>query len=134
MPNSITSDSTFSALKFALDGLARQQEVLGQNVANVDTPKYLAQTVDFQSTLQRALGKNKIMPLSTTHNQHIALTDQGVGFETTLRRGGSVRADGNDVDIDVEMEQMTETNIQYQALTQLISKKFNLLKSITSGR
>ncbi len=134
MGDSLVNDPTFSALKFALDGLSRQQEVLGQNIANVDTPKYLAQTVDFQSTLKRALGQNKVMPLSTTHAQHIAFNDQPFGIQTTFRQGGSVRADGNDVDIDVEMEAMTENNIQYQALTQMISKKFLLLKNIVSGR
>ena len=134
MANSITTDSTFSALKYALDGLSRQQEVLGQNIANVDTPEYKAQTVDFQSSLKQALNKSKVMPLSTTHAGHIDLTDGPLGFQAAFRRGGSVRADGNDVDIDVEMEQMTETNIQYQALTQMISKKFQVVKNIVSGR
>lgn len=134
MANTITSSTTIDALKYALDGLSRQQEVLGQNIANVDTPNYKAQTVDFQSSLKLALGKNKVMPLSTTHVEHIDLSNGLFGYETAFRRGGSVRADGNDVDIDVEMEQMTETNIQYQALTQMISRKFLAIKNIVSGR
>lgn len=135
MANSITSGPTFSSLKYALDGLARQQEVLGQNIANVDTPNYKAQTVDFQSALKLALNnKNKMMPLSTTHNNHIALKSDALGYQAEFRQGGSVRADGNDVDIDVEMEQMTETNIQYQALTQMISRKYQGIKNIASGR
>ena len=134
MGNSITSGPTFSALKFALDGLSRQQEVLGQNIANVDTPEYKAQAVDFQSSLKLAMGKSKVMPLSTTHIGHIALSDGLLGYQTEFRQGGSVRADGNNVDIDVEMEQMTETNIQYQALTQMISRKYQGIKNIASGR
>ena len=45
-----------------------------------------------------------------------------------------MRLDGNNVDIDLEMSQMAETSIQYQSLTQLVSKKLALLKSIAIGR
>jgi flagellar basal-body rod protein FlgB len=50
------------------------------------------------------------------------------------RTGGSMRADGNNVDIDVELMEMTETGIAYQALTQAASKKLALLKSIAMAR
>jgi len=38
-------DPTSRALRLALDGLARRQEVIAQNIANVDTPQYRALAV-----------------------------------------------------------------------------------------
>ena len=45
-----------------------------------------------------------------------------------------VRADGNNVDIDVELTQMAETGIRYQALSQLITRKYQGLRTILQGR
>lgn len=136
MTDSIISDKAMRAAQAALDGLAMQQELIGQNLSNVDTPGYKAQTVDFQSALRRALntetGPGKV-EMATTNSAHLASPDRVDQAQVSLRKGGSVRADGNDVDIDVELTQMTEAGIQYQAITQLVSKKFLLLKNIVSG-
>jgi flagellar basal-body rod protein FlgB len=55
-----------------------------------------------------------------------------VGVE--LRQGGTERADGNNVDVDVELTQMAETGIRYQALTQLITRKYQSVRTILQGR
>jgi flagellar basal-body rod protein FlgB len=41
--------------------------------------------------------------------------------------------DGNNVDVDVELTQMAETGVRYQAFTQLITKKYQDLRSIVKG-
>ncbi len=134
MPNLITSDNALRAARFALDGLARQEEIIGQNLANVDTPGYSAQTVDFQAALKRALKDDDSLTLQTTRSGHINVTDGSEAISVLMRQGGAARADGNNVDIDVEMMQMTETEVNYRALTQLVSKKLALLKTLATGR
>jgi flagellar basal-body rod protein FlgB len=142
MPDPITSDRAMRNAQFALDGLSRQQEVISQNLANIDTPAYHAQTVDFQSALHRALedggdalqGSPQRVSMVTTRQGHLPSTDRPDQVQFSLRKGGSLRADGNNVDVDVEMSQMAETGIQYQAISQLVSKKLLLLKNIASGR
>ncbi len=140
MTDPITSDRTLRAAQFALDGLAMKQDLISNNLANIDTPGYLAQDADFQSALQRAIkpagSKSNLQPVSMqiTHPGHITSLDRPDNVQITYRQGGSLRADGNDVDIDVEMSQMAETGIQYQAISQLVSKKLLLLKNIVTGR
>ena len=133
MTNTITSDRAMRTAQFALNGLVKQEEIIGQNLANVDTPGYHARTADFQSALQSALNKNESLALNTTQVGHISLGDDNAAMSLSLRQGGSERADGNNVDIDVEMTQMTETQVNYQALTQLASMKLSLLKPLASG-
>jgi flagellar basal-body rod protein FlgB len=133
----LINDSTFDIARLALDGLSRRQELIGTNLANVDTPGYHAQTNNFESTLQRAI-KQDLSPLrlAKTNAAHLASpTDRRAEFGALLEReGGSERADGNNVNIDVELMQQAETGIKYQALTQTVSKKLLLLRAIATGR
>ncbi|MGB9640579.1 MAG: flagellar basal body rod protein FlgB [Anaerolineales bacterium] len=130
MSDPILFDSSIQAMKAALDGLSTQQEVIGQNIANVDTPGYRAQKVDFRSALQSAMNKSGKVLMKTTNPAHLQGGKAEGKVQISLREGGASRADGNNVDIDVELSQMTETVIQYQALSQLISKKFAGIKTI----
>ena len=133
--SSLLSDSALQAASLALDGLSLRQQIIGHNLANVDTPGYKAQQVNFESTLRQALDEDapQDLTLAKTNPAHLPFRDESTHFtDITLRQGGSTRADGNNVDIDVEMVQMTETNVRYQALTQLASKKLLLLREISA--
>ena len=46
----------------------------------------------------------------------------------------STRADGNNVDIDREMEMLGEANLNYSALTQVMSTRLGILRNVISGR
>ena len=135
MSETILSDDWLRAARFALDGLSRRQEVIGQNLANADTPGYLAQKVDFESTLHRALSGPQDVALSTTQRGHLGMLG-GLRplIQVSARQGGTLRADGNDVDLDTELVQMSETDLRYEALTRLVDQKFNLLREIASRR
>ena len=130
MTGSIISDSSFQATKIALEGLSNRQQAISRNIANVDTPGYQAQTVNFEDTLKSMLNNGGTLPLMTTHTSHQASPTQNASFTLSNRPGGSFRADQNNVDIDAEMSDMSETGIQYQAVSQLMSKKLQLLKTL----
>ena len=134
MTDTIFSDRAFLAARFALDGLARRSEVIGNNVANVDTPGFRAQTLSFEKTLASMLNKDAGTRLEVTQPGHLTPAGARLGMLTEARRGGSQRADGNNVDVDIELNQMAETGVRYQALTQLVNKKFTVLKAISMGR
>ena len=132
MSDSTISDDWLQAARFALDGLSKRQEIIGQNLANADTPGYLAQEVNFESALRQALSDPPVLSLSTTQRGHLSAPD-GLSslVRVTARQGGTLRADGNDVDMDTELVQMSETDLRYEALTNLVNQKFNLLRDIT---
>lgn len=133
----LISDRTIDLARLSLDGLSRRQELIGTNLANVDTPGYHAQTNNFEATLKRAIQKDMSdLQMSRTNSAHLARpvarsAEFGAVFD---REGGSERADGNNVNIDTELMQQSETGIKYQALTQTVSQKLLLLRAIATGR
>lgn len=126
----IFSDNAARAAKLALDGLSLRQQVISRNLANIDTPGYQAQTVNFEETLQHALHQTPAFGMKVTNDLHQVSAEQSMNFSASLRPGGSYRADQNNVDVDAEMIEMSETGIQYQAISQTISQKLLLLKNI----
>ncbi len=131
MTESITSGNAFEIAKRSLDGLSARRDMIGQNVANVDTPGYKAQEVSFEGVLKQTMNKSLPKALKTTNDRHMqGSTGGSATVQVGQRQGGSSRADGNNVDIDQELTQMTETGIRYQAISQAVSKKFSLLKNL----
>ena len=130
MPDSLFTDNSIRAAQLALDGLSKQQQVISRNLANVDTPGYQAETVNFEDTLKQALNEGPTLAMKVTNTSHLGSPEQSTGFTSTLRPGGTERADQNNVDVDTEMLDMSEAGIQYQAVSQAISQKLLLLKSL----
>jgi flagellar basal-body rod protein FlgB len=136
MSNSIFADDALQAASLALKGLSARQQVISNNVANVDTPGYSAQQVDFETTLKRTLNasSSKVAMLKTDIAHLDFSSTLAANFlSTSNREGGTYREDGNNVDIDTELIDMSETNIKYQAISQGLSSKLLLLKSIAQG-
>jgi flagellar basal-body rod protein FlgB len=139
MSDKILFGQVYDTVQTALDGLALRQQVISRNLANVDTPGYQAQSVTFESALQSAQAAASPSAAAV----QLAVTKPGhlLGVETqarepvavALRQGGTERADGNNVDVDVELTQMAETGVRYQAFTQLLTKKYQDLRSIIKG-
>jgi flagellar basal-body rod protein FlgB len=133
----IFNDVAFRSLYGALDGLMTRQRVTTNNIANVDTPGFKAQYVNFEDQLQLALREDDAaggLPLSATHNGHLQFSlNPGSPLIEIGHNQNDLRNDTNNVDIDLEMTSLAETNLRYQALTQLTSNKLGLLKRIVRG-
>ena len=138
-------DAASRVVRTALSGLQLRQQTIAHNVANVDTPGYRAQQVRFEDQLRAELAAPRRDPqvvrlgLATTHERHIPLEPQVRRFETQLRitesLDGTLRNDGNTVDIDREMTQLAETQIVYNALAQVQTNRFAQLRNaIREGR
>ena len=114
-----------------LNGLSRRQQATSNNIANIDTPGYIRQSVNFETELQRAFGQGANQ-LAATDARHYtggsSLRDQlGVDPQQLLT---SSRLDGNTVDIDQEMITLTETQMRFQAAAQALSKKLGTIRTV----
>jgi flagellar basal-body rod protein FlgB len=131
MADPVFGDSSLNLASKALDGLSSRRNVISQNVANVDTPGYHALELNFESELSKSMSSSPKLSMTRTNEGHqLSINDASGPYQARLRSGGSERADGNNVDIDQELMQMTETGIRYNALTTAVSKKLSLLKNI----
>ena len=134
--SNLTNDSALSLAQRALNGLSYRKDLIAQNIANVDTPGYLAKEVNFETTLKRAMDGVEGVVQKKTDDGHMSMdgTSGSDFYMVQNRPGGSLRADGNDVDVDQELVDMSETELKYQTLTLAISKKLSILKSIATER
>jgi flagellar basal-body rod protein FlgB len=114
-------------LRAALSGLAARQRTIANNVANVDTPNFKASEVRFEDALKSAIGSGG--PGSPADQTSL----NAAASQTSLIGGTTLRADGNNVDIDREMASLSETNLTYGAITQIMSTRIGILRSVIKG-
>jgi flagellar basal-body rod protein FlgB len=118
---------TDSYLRAAMSGLAARQRAIANNVANVDTPGFKASEVRFEDALKVAVSRGSGATVNQTRLN--AATSRGTLVDATTSR-----ADGNNVDIDREMELLGEANLNYSAMTQVMSTRLGILRNVINGR
>ena len=133
MSNFIDSDPTVRSLQFSLDGLAKRAQVANNDIANADTPNYKASEVTFENSLRQALqgDAGPSLPLTRTDGAHIdPQANPGMAsISETPLLNEVLKNDNNNVDIDREMTTLAETNIMYDAMTQMATTKLSILRS-----
>ena len=112
--DTMTGDTTTSAIYAALQGLTARRNAIADNVANINTPGYSAKQVGFEASLDQALaaGDPSTMAVSVTSSPAAA------------------KANGNNVDLATETVDAQKTNLAYQAM----NAKMQLLSTAISGQ
>lgn len=68
-----------------------------------------------------------------TDYRHVDFTGSGDDYSIVSGSDTSYQQNGNNVDIDKEMTDLAENQINYQALVERMSGKFNSLKTVLTG-
>lgn len=119
-------DNMISIYKRVLDVSSMRNRVIAENIANAQTPGYSALKVDFDKYMKNTNNLGKIDMVRTSRN-HISQSKQNSGIEIE-KSGLRPRADGNNVDQDLEITKMAENTIVYKTAVELLSRKFKMLK------
>lgn len=118
----------------ALDASALRQNLLGQNLANVNTPNYKRMDVDFQSVFATEVSKNELQ-MKQTNQRHFGNSIPVTGpLKVTSETKTSERYDQNNIDPEFEMAQVAENSLYFQALSQKLKSKFSTLDKVIMGR
>ena len=119
-----------NVLKAAADASWTREEVLTNNIANVDTPNYKRQDVDFTTYLRSALQRTNGGSSSLTNRvNNINYNDIAIRTYTdnsTL----SYRLDGNNVDLSTENVELASEQINYNALIDSMNNEFTRFKTV----
>ena len=116
-------DLTYQIIKKGLDASSMRQKTISSNIANVNTPGYKADKVQFESELRKALGKNGVA-MDKTHDDHLGgSTAFSIGPEIVSNERASMNENGNNVDIDREMVDLAANEIYYSALIEQVNRK-----------
>ena len=120
-------DVTMAALHASLDGLSMRRRVLAENVANVETPYYLAGRVAFEEELAGALG--------AVRSGRAGRADVGAVTASKAASLAPTRLNGNNVNIDDEVIAQTRNELAYNTVLEAMNGKFRLLRTaIADGR
>ena len=105
-------DRMFPVLENLLSLTSKRQQVLAANVANIDTPGYRAKDVSFAQELGNNLDFNaRIVEVETKE-----------------------KPNGNNVDLDRELTEITKNGLQYITLVQYLNQRIKTLRaSIMEG-
>lgn len=128
--DSILSSPRAVVLEQALSASSLRQKVISNNIANVNTPEYKKSEVVFEDMLQSAMNGDK-MPMLLTNERHLSPQQKGIPTPKLNVVGNtSIRKDGNNVDIDVEMANLAKNSIYYNAVAQQLGSYYSTLKSV----
>jgi flagellar basal-body rod protein FlgB len=113
------SDPVAAALATALDGLSMRQRVAADNIANMDTPGFIASEVDFEGSLSAALADGTMTE-----------GDAGPTVTSSLRAPG---VNGNNVDLASETMTAMQATFRYQLLTRAVGDRASLVTTAIGG-
>ncbi|MBR4026539.1 MAG: flagellar basal body rod protein FlgB [Lachnospiraceae bacterium] len=125
------SSSAFSYINIldkAADASWTRESLIANNIANVDTPGYKRQDIDFQSALKNELGRYKYTSLDAkVERADLRRLNPEIYTDAP---GYSYRLDENNVDIDTEQVELASEQIKYQALTTSITSEFERIRTV----
>lgn len=105
-------------LSSALERTRDRATMLTTNLANVNTPGYKRRDIDFGIELEQAdKRQSKLDEWNRRRNDRDA--------DAT-----SIRVDGNNVDLEAEIAGLAETELRYQALTEMTNRYFSGIKNV----
>ena len=119
MPSTLF-DPTFRGLAEALTLHQRRHTVLASNLANVETPGYRARELDFAAALREAF-------------EAPAAATAGPGVQVIEDPDAPPRADGNTVDLDLQMSKLGSNGTTYLALARILGARLGLLRHAIEG-
>lgn len=158
----LISSRAIDILKYGMDGLMDRQQAISSNIANVMTPNYQRKEVAFESQLAEIIeredlkeyikGQNSIeyVPPNvdvftgeihtyrtpTMQEKAYLMSNSYEDFKpqyvTDMYSGSN--SDGNNVELEREMMDLSKTGTRYLVLSNLARRQFTTLSSVIKGQ
>lgn len=117
----MTTDNTAVVLGKLLDLTSIRHQVLANNLANVNTPKFTRQDLDFSEEFAQAV-KQGAGAVQSLHLEPIEDTEAPARF------------DGNNVQLETEMAEMSKNGMLHQMALQLMRAHISMQRMAVTGR
>lgn len=158
----LISSRTIDILKYGMDGLMDRQHAISSNIANVMTPGYQRKEVAFESQLAEIIeredlkdyikGQNSIEYIppnvdvftgeihqyrtptmqEKAYLQSNSFEDFKPQYVTDVYSG--TNSDGNNVELEREMMDLSKTGTRYLVLSNLARRQFSSLSDVIRGQ
>ncbi len=134
MINRLTDPLEFQSQALVLR--AERQRLLASNIANADTPGYVARDMDFASALRQATGEQALPAvLAHTHAGHLSLRN-GAASPAGLAYAApsQTNLDRNTVDMDRERASFADNAVKYEATLRFINGSVGTMLNAIKGQ
>jgi len=127
MQASNVTELLFQQLNFR----GEKQKVISSNIANIDTPDYKTKDLKFENELVKS-NQEAQLKLTRTHNNHLPLMDNSSknGMKLYEVQGLEEQNDGNNVNLDTQMSNMSKNSIMFSAIQNSIKKDSTWFKTV----
>lgn len=143
----LLSSSVTETMISSLNGLSLRHKVISANIANANTPDFQRQDVIFEDQLKEALQVSKLKQKAKEHYSagltvnplipgiHNAQDHNYSPFDNVNPKimqdySSPVLANGNNVNIEQEMVELTKNGAKYTIVAELLGKKFKGMSDI----
>jgi flagellar basal-body rod protein FlgB len=117
-------DTVSVGLSRALGLLQKRHEILASNVANVETPGFRSRDLEFKQALGAAFETGAAVDDAAPVVSEARLID---------RPSGSMRPDGNTVDIDMEMARLAYNRSSYTTYAEILARRLGTMRRAIEG-
>ena len=119
--------SAMSGLSARMQHLSRRTAVIAENIANADTPGFVARDVSEPS-------RSKAQSLRVSDPRHV--THAGGSSQTRIVAApdGEAAINGNEVSLETQMMKLAETRGDYQLVSSVYKKALDMIRLAAGGR
>lgn len=116
-----------------LDLSSFKHKLTSGNIANVSTPGYKAENINFDSEYKKLTAKGSQLSGTMTHTNHIPTGNHAA-------RGPKINAERvkdnemNSVDIDKEMSELAQNELRFTIGATLLQRKFEGLRKVITSK
>ena len=126
--------SIVNLTKNKLDYLSEKQRVVATNIANANTPGYLAQDVeepDFAAQVQRSVVSSQ---MAVTNPKHMTSTSSQNGHfkVVTPKPDTALTIDGNGVVLEEQLNEASKAKAEYEKTLMIYNKYKSMMKTAST--
>ncbi len=122
----VFGDTTFAVLGKALDAYSLRHRVSANNIANANTPGFKRSYVSFEAELGELVRKS-----GGDEGSLLSGLDD-LDLSAQVDQLTESREDGNNVDMEQEIAEMSKNNIRYAGASSIIKKKLEMYRYVIS--
>ena len=127
MESSSISNKLFEQLNFR----GEKQKVISSNIANINTPAYKTKDLVFENELNNRLDNTlKMQVTSSKHMSSIGNNLSNANPKLVEVKGLEQQNDGNNVNLDTQMSEMSKNKILFDAIQSSIKRDSRLFRSV----
>lgn len=129
MQASSVSNTLYEQLNFR----GEKQKVISSNIANINTPNYKTKDLIFEDELNSATNSLKLKQTNIRHISSISTLSSSGNPRLIEVKGLEEQNDGNNVNLDTQMGEMSKNKVLFDAIQSSIKKDSRLFRSVVES-